>query len=104
MKSTAPPSELDLLLGDLEESGMSAAAFARERRIPVQRLYGAMRRNRRKTGKPEMEAFGEVSVVDAPEFQAAQVELKLPSGVSICVTRDFDEVSLRRLLTVMESC
>ena len=97
--------EIAQLLPELESSGLSVAEFARQRDIPAHRLYWARRRVRaRSQGRGTIAEFHEVSVVDDSMRNGSPVELKLPSGALIRVTRDFDEVALRRLIGVLLSC
>ncbi len=102
MKSSTSPQFLDRLLADLETSGLSVAAFARDRGIPAHRLYWA-RRNRRYPSEPAPEDFQEVHVPDTLEHGPG-IELRLPCGASIHVRRGFDEDTLQRILAVIDPC
>lgn len=95
------------LLAEHEGSELSLAAFAREKGIAPYRLYDARRRSRlqrRKRDLLDRDAFAEVRVKDATDPASAALELTLPSGYAIRLARDFDEVTLRRLLGVLGSC
>ncbi len=86
------------LLEEQKRSGMSVAAFARERGVPVWRLYqaGKVRRRRRRA------EFIEVAVSREPK--AAPLEIVVPGDLRVRVPRDFDEPTLRRLLAALTSC
>ena len=43
-------------------------------------------------------------VVSSTKPVASPIELLLPGGVRVCVPRDFDELTLRRLLGALGSC
>ena len=62
MKSTTLATER--LLRDLDQSGQSVAAFARDHGIPVHRLYWARRRARQTGPEPDATDFEEVTVID----------------------------------------
>ena len=100
--------EVRQLLTDLETSGLSLAAFARERGIAPHRLYWARNRARSVSVKAERAElrsdFSEVIVADRTTNQVSPIELRLPTGLSISVTADFDEVALRRLLGLLGTC
>ncbi len=96
-------SEIPRLLAEHEDSGISLAAFARQKGIEAYRLYDA-RRRARKQGGAKAAAFSEVRIVDTRASAAQPIELLLPSGLTVRVHRDFDEVGLRRLLGVLSTC
>ena len=110
MTTTSPSSaaEIARLLEEHESSDLSLAKFARERGVPAHRLYWARRKARlpaEKTKPQVMDAeFREVVVRDCAAHQPGPLELRLPSGISIGLNRDFDEVTLRRLLGVLAPC
>ena len=95
-------------LADLDASGLTVAEFARQRGISADRLYWARRQARaaaKKRGEPATtREFTEVVVSDLPSPAAASIELRLPTGIAIGVSADFDEVTLRRLLGVLTPC
>ena len=101
MQTAHSVQEINQLLDELEVSGQSVAAFARDRKVPAHRLYWARRRRGRESSA---ETFDEVHVVDDSREIGTPIDLQLPTGHSIRVTRDFDEVALRRLLGVLRSC
>ena len=110
--SPAPPrtstaADLPALLEELAASGLSAAAFARERGIPVWQLYRA--RRAAAAGSPskvrrKKRSLVSVSVVDPPAAASPPLELRLPSGLGLLIPPDFDEAGLRRLMGVLASC
>lgn len=97
-------SDVERLLDELETSGQTVAAFAREHGIPAQRLYWARRKRRRDQTDEEAVAFGQLHVTGEGHDASGAVEVRLPGGVSILLTRDFDDVALRRVLGVLGSC
>ena len=105
---TLPAAEARALLEEQRQSGMSIAAFARERNVKPWVLYNAHASARRRAARERSSRFAEVQVVDERPSPAAAsdsaIEIALPSGVAIRVRRDFDEVALRRLLGVLGSC
>ena len=95
------------LLAELESSDLSVAEFARQRGIAAHRLYWA-RRQARTAAADEAEShhdhFAEAIVVQPSEANESAIELVLPSGLMLRLTRDFDEVALRRVLGCLGSC
>lgn len=97
--------EVPELLRELEASGGSLAAFARERGLSPWKLYEARRgsttdakpkrRRRRKDLVP-------VRVVDDRKIEP--LELVLASGHRLRIPAGFDESSLRRLMGVLATC
>ena len=108
MTTTSPsaPTDYFQLLKEQESSDLSIAEFARQRGIAAHRLYWERRKARALSGAAEHTAaeFREVVVADRATHPAEPLELRLPSGVSIAVSRDFDEVTLRRLLGLLTPC
>jgi hypothetical protein len=102
MKPT--PSDVDHLLRDLDRSGLSVAAFARDRGVPAHRVYWARRRARQRAPESDSADFGEVTVLNDATVLASPIELRMPGGVSVLLSADFDEVALRRLLTLVMPC
>ena len=95
--------EADALLEEQKASGLSIAAFAKAKDVPAWSIYNARARARRKA----MTQFAEVSVVpslSSPSPRQPELELVLPSGLTLRVPSDFDEVVLRRLLGVLAAC
>jgi hypothetical protein len=102
-------SQLESLLDEAARSGLSLAAFARSKGVSYPSLYYA--RRRRSLGLPigsrtRRKAEALVPVVLGPNLQspARSVTLRLPSGLALEVSADFDEILLRRLLGVLGSC
>ena len=95
-------SEADELLVEQQSSGLSIAAFAKAKGIPSWSLYNARSRARRKASRE----FTEVAIAPARETgpSAPWIELALPSGITVRVPHDFEEVALRRLLGVLATC
>ena len=110
MTTTSPwsPAEAKQFIEELKASGLSVARFARQRGVAAHRLHWALRKARSKAKKLEQPTaeseFNEVVVSDCTSRQVTPVELRLPGGLSICVTRDFDDVALRRLLGLLSPC
>jgi len=96
------------LLEEQESSDLSIAAFARQRGVRPWALYNARALARRRASREAEKAFSEVCVVedDPPRHQSdnGQIELSLPSGLSLRIGAGFDEVTLRRVLGVLASC
>jgi len=97
--------EADQIVSALEASGLSVAEFARQHDIDVHRLYWARRCRRLQRSKAGGRSpFTELAVVEDHSVNQAPIELRMPSGISLLVTRDFDEVTLRRVLGVLSRC
>jgi hypothetical protein len=97
--------EVPELLRELDASGQSLAAFARERGLETWRLYEARRKAgdggpRRKRRRAVELAPVEVRVPSP----AAPLELALASGHVLRIPAGFDEAELRRLLGVLTGC
>ena len=103
---SVPASKARELLEEQRGSGQSIAAFARGKGVQPWSLYNAQAIDRRRALRSSEAQLAEVRIVDAPAQQdsRASLELALPSGIAIRVTRDFDEVALRRVLGVLGSC
>ena len=102
--------DLDRLLDELALSGLSTAAFARERRIAPWRLYNALRRRSgkatRRSRKASRDAFLPVRLkdLDSTPRSRATLELVLSPGYRLLLSADFDEAAVRRLLCVLRTC
>lgn len=95
------------LLEEQERSGLSIAAFARERGIPAWRLYHARRARvgRRAPSVDLVEIGGSQAVTAiAAASPVGGLEMMLPNGLRIAVPPAFEESTLRRLLAVLASC
>ena len=95
------------LLPELEESGLSVAEFARQRNVDHVPLYNARRATRVAASKASREKFARVTVHDretASAIGGSAIEIELPNRYRLRVPAGFDEVNLRRVLTVIGSC
>jgi hypothetical protein len=97
--------EVPQLLLEIEASGQSLAAFARERGLETWRLYearrkagggGPRRKRRRVVDLAPVEVRGPIP--------AGPLELALSSGHLLRIPVGFDEAELRRLLSVLAGC
>lgn len=84
------------LLGAVEESGESLAAFARREGFSAERLY---RWRRKLTGQAFVEVERESAGIDG----CGVLEVVVATGRVVRVPRDFDAVALQRLLAVLEA-
>lgn len=87
------------VLGAVDRSGLSIAAFAAREGLDVQRLYTWRRRLRVEQGAAP--AFVEVR---ATSGSREAFEVVLASGRVLRVPASFDASVLRQLLEVLESC
>lgn len=104
--------DLEAALDELERSGLSTAAFARERSVAAWKLYAGQRRRRRRRLVARSADSAEVGA--APAFLPVQLTAAPPSGSAfevelrggrlLRVPADFDESSLSRLVLALESC
>lgn len=100
-ETTTSPTALELL-AEQERSGLTIAAFSRERGITAQRLYEA-RRRKRGQARGRRQPFAAVTVVeDRAPLLAFEVELA--SGRRLRIPPGFDEADLVRLVTALEAC
>lgn len=97
--STPSPAKL---LREQERSGLTIAAFARERGIAPWKLYTARRQRRLRRDSPRG-GFTAVKLVDdGPSGEG--FELDLPGGRRLHIPRGFDEGELVRLMTALRAC
>ena len=90
------------LLAEQEASGLSVAAFARERGVSTWTLYDGRRRLQKRKARAKARDFVQVHV---RSVQAApSIEVELEAGMRVRVPAGFDEDELRRLLGVLASC
>lgn len=103
---SVPAAEARELLKEQRQSSQNIATFARSRGVHPWSLYNAQAMERRRSLRRQESHLAEVRVVDQPINAGvpAAMELALSSGIVIRVTRDFDEVALRRVLGVLGSC
>jgi hypothetical protein len=106
------PFDLEAALDELERSGLSTAAFARERGVAAWKLYAGQRRRRRR--RLVTRSAGSAEGVVVPAFIPVQVtavrpsvsvfEIELRGGRLLRVPADFEESSLSRLVRTLETC
>lgn len=114
---TAAATDARALLEEQRASGLNIATFARSKGIPPWVLYNARAQERRRASRARSThvtstrassmRFTKVDIVDPVQDSpgvTGPIELALPSGVVLRVRRDFDELTLRRLLGVIGSC
>jgi hypothetical protein len=104
---SADPFDLEAALDDLESSGLSTAAFARERGVAAWKLYEGLRRRRKRR-------LAERAVRSSPAFVPVQlaarppssgvVEVELRCGRVLRVPEACEESALLRLVRALESC
>lgn len=94
-----------------EESGLSQAAFCRERGVQTgtfawwkRQLRRARRNGAKRRGRPAKERGRFVEVRLAGTCSAPAYEVVLARGRSIRVSSGFDPQTLSRLITTVESC
>ena len=98
---SVPAREAASLLEEQQGSGLSIAAFAKSKNVAPWSLYNARTRARKEEGA----GFSEVAIVsERGEGTANPIELVLPSGLTLRVGSDFNDVALRRLLGVLATC
>lgn len=91
------------LLVEQRASGLSVAAFARERGVSPRTIYEGRRRLLKR--KAHVEDIDLVQVHVRPVLPASSlIEVDLKSGVRVRVPAGFDAGELRRLLAVLASC
>jgi hypothetical protein len=107
-KKKSATADLDVLLDELEQSGLSVAAFARDRGVPTWRLYEGRRRRQRKAASDKSDsrpASQFLPIQLAPEPTSGEAfEVELRGGRTVRVPSGFDEACLRRLVRALESC
>jgi len=93
------------LLAELSESGLSVAAFARDRGVSAWTIYSWRRQERERGQVEEDEPAPFIQVKVAPNREApAPLAIELRDGLRVHVPTGFDEHELRRLLNVLSSC
>jgi len=95
------PSPADLL-AEQESSGLTIAAFSRERGISAWKLCAARRRERKDRGLARSR-FAAVTVLDT-RSSPGSFELDLVGGRRLVIQSGFDADELARLLAVLERC
>jgi len=91
------------LLDEQKASGLSVAAFARERGLSKWRLYEGRQRLRKRKSRAKKADFVEVHVRPVQPARSP-IEVELEAGMRVHVPPGFDEDELRRLLGVLSSC
>lgn len=95
--------DVQRLLAEQEASGLSVAAFARERGVPTWTLYDGRRRLRKRKGRAKGADFVQVHVRPV-QLPPSPIEVDLKTGIRVRVPAGFDADELRRLLGVLASC
>ena len=105
---SVPAAEARALLAEHEGTDLSIAAFARSKGVKPWSLYNARAASLRRADRTDRVDLVELRPRgDARETTGsvtAPLELSLPSGITLRIDRDFDEVALRRLLGVLVAC
>ena len=102
MKHDPSTQDINALLREQALSGLSVAAFARERGISSWRLYHARRKARARTRPSEAE-FAPVTVV-GPGPSPSRIEITLPGGVEVHVPHGSDADEVARLVHALVRC
>jgi hypothetical protein len=101
---TPASEELPELLAEQEASGLSMAAFARERGLTTWKLYPAARRKAgrasRRSRNRAKASFAEVAVIG----RASAFELNLGSRGVLKIPPGFEAADLQRVLEVLRGC
>jgi len=85
------------------ESGLSASAFCRERRIKISLFYRWRRRLRSAEDKSRSSGFLELARDTAP-LTGSGIRIHLGNGLSIELERVFDPLSLRAAIEALNGC
>ena len=92
------------LVGEQEQSGLSVAAFCRDRELAQSQLTYWKRRVREAAKAPFVEVQLAEPRVQAWALGSTTIEVRLKNGRSLMVAASFDARHLRALLAVVESC
>jgi len=92
------------LVAEQEQSGLSVAAFCRDRELAQSRLTYWKRRVREAVKAPFVEVQLAEPRVQARALGSTTIEVRLKNGRSLMVAARFDARHLRALLAVVESC
>ena|SRR5271167_3814443 len=96
------------LVAEQEQSGLSVAAFCRDRELAESQLTYWKRRVRESARAPFVEVQlaqpGAEPRVQARAWGSTTIEVRLKNGRSLMVAAGFDGRHLRALLAVVESC
>ena len=91
------------ILAEQRASGLSVAAFARERGLSAWTLYDWRRRLGEQAVPQEKPEFVQVMVAPSAS-RASTIAVELEAGMRVHVPAGFDAAELRRLLEVLASC
>ena len=92
------------LVAEQEQSGLSVAAFCRDRELAQSQLTYWKRRVREAAKAPFVEVQLAEPPVQARALGSTTIEVRLKNGRSLMVAAGFDARHLRALLAVVESC
>ncbi len=92
------------LVAEQEQSGLSVAAFCRDRELAQSQLTYWKRRVREAAKAPFVEVQLAEPRVQAWALGSTAIEVRLKNGRSLMVAASFDARHLRALLAVVESC
>jgi ATP-dependent helicase YprA (DUF1998 family) len=92
------------LVAEQEQSGLSVAAFCRDRELAQSQLTYWKRRVREAAKAPFVEVQLAEPRVQAWALGSTTIEVRLKNGRSLMVAASFDARHLRALLAVVESC
>jgi len=92
------------LVAEQEQSGLSVAAFCRDRELAQSQLTYWKRRVREAAKAPFVEVELAEPRVQAWALGSTTIEVRLKNGRSLMVAASFDARHLRALLAVVESC
>ncbi len=95
--------DIRTLLAEQKASGLSVAAFARDRGVPKWRLYEGRQRLRKRKSRAKKVDFVQVHVRPV-QPAPSPIKVELEAGMRVHVPLGFDEDELRRLLAVLSSC
>ena len=95
--------EAQKLLVEQQASGLSVAAFARERGVPKWRLYEGRQRLRKRELRAKEAEFVQMHVKPV-QPAPSPIKVELEAGMRVHVPFGFDGDELRRLLAVLSSC
>jgi hypothetical protein len=99
------PDELDRLLDEYENSGLSARQYASQLGMGYSTLCKWLHRARQLAGPGSSEPKVEFVPVQSPlPFGGPTYELRWPGGFSLHVGRGFDPQEVRQLLSLLPQC
>lgn len=92
------------VLAEQRASGLSVAAFARERGLSAWTIYEWRRRLREQSADRRDELDLVQVTVAPPVTRSSTIAVELEAGLRVHVPAGFDAAELRRLLEVLASC